>query len=543
MISRKSTSREQKSTGCTTTLSRTSQYGWVYATETDYVVSPWYQDEQGIYHNKKTGASYNSEIRLLNNGKESGIQELTMEGHLQILAEITSTETSELPLSFRHTYINEQTLQIYHPATRSLSSIHCPSVIRTLTELEHQQLMLEIEADERYGETLDHKHSNNEEREMITNDNVSSEEDPSDTKSDDDEDGGMMKKLLKPLKIGTKQSIFLAGLRLDTPCIEFMKLLERKYCTRLMAVIACLEQGKFGVRWLTLTLEEKAVVVRRIALALRIVGNYMVLDEGIYWQGKTITLAELFSITKTKELSQVRGHHDAETTFDPREEDIADYFAEDEGEYLIIHGSFIFGPENAQPGDIDLIIPMLDPRKADKEVAFELLIGNLEDGLQPADFAKIYRINDLHPSPLGSEMDAYLGIPLWGKVAIGTTIAEEWQTILPDFQKLSSKVLDEGRPDSNSKRTRKLVDLAMICHHFLLWMQKEDMGDQSLEIYIENIKEVVQQGNATLLRGSFTLSRGRLTTTLEEIMNIAVYITDYLGAPRKSGRKKTTRKK
>lgn len=170
-------------------------------------------------------------------------------------------------------------------------------------------------------------------------------------------------------------------------------------------------------------------------MALRIAGNYMLKDE-------KVSLSE-----------------QGEDIFNPHEDDIKDYF--DDEDYLIIHGSFIFGPEKEQPGDIDLIIPMLDSFKADKEVDYELVIGDLEN-MSPADFANAYRVSNLHPSKYGSAMDAYLGIPLWGNIAIGSIVYEEWKKIWSDFKKLSEKVLDKGRDDSKEDDPIKVQQIAFL---------------------------------------------------------------------------------
>lgn len=524
---------KQKDPGGAVTLARTPRVfkgKWAYASVAEYNdLLVWYKGWHGVYHNSETGETYDPYFRILTDAREYELRELGKREHQALLREIRTRIYPEPPF-ISDIYINLETLQTYDPSTRTMSFIDTPSESRILSEEEHSQLLCEI--------CIDVALAHYEEKE-VSNRNAPA--------SDRDVDV-VVNKLLKLIKVGTAESIFLVDLLPGAPGTTLAALLEPGHIVRLKQIITSLEQGKCGVRWQTLNWEQKAVVVARLAMALRLVSNYLLKDERILWGQKVLPGVTLLHLASDQEISSVRALEDVDADFDPQKDDIADYFVNTRGEdgereddYLLIHGSFLFGAEKEQPGDIDLILSLLEGSRADKEIPYELILGRLEEGLTPADFARIYRVNDLHPGNRGSEMDAYLGIPLWGTKEIGTVIYEEWQSLLPDFRKLSEKVLDRSRKDSQSKRTRKLVDLAVICHHFLQWMNEEfeiDSFDSTFQEHVECVRELIEWSNATLTTASFALSWSRLSAKLAEIQQVEAYISQFMRLVRNAARRR-----
>lgn len=519
--------RKQRNTGGGTALTKTPgifKGTWAYASIDEYNrLLMWYRDWHGVYRNSETGETYDPYYRILDNAGKDELRELSKKEHQALLKEMRTRIYPEPPI-LSDIYINLETLQTYDPSTRALSFIDAPAETRVLSEEEHSTLLCEI--------CVDVVLASYEEKETSS---IIGQ--VSDRGTD-----AVVNQLLKRIKLGSRESIFLAHLKHDAPGAKLARFLELGYTARLRQIITGLEQGKFGVRWQTLNWDQKGIIVARIALALRLAGNYLLKDELLLWEEKVLPGAVLLGLSTSEELASIQSLENAKPDFDPTRDDISQYFMSEDGEgdYLIIHGSFIFGPESEQPGDIDLILSLLEGSRAGREIPYASVIGKLEEDFVAEYFAKSYRINNLHPDNLGSEMDLYLGIPLWGKKEIGTTIYEEWETILPDFQRLGEKVLDKGHNDSHSKRARKLVDLAVICHHFLLWMNADfdvESFDNTFQEHIERVRALIDRGNATLLSGSFSLSWTNLSAKLEEIRQVEAYITRFLRLVRKTARK------
>ncbi|MDF9408755.1 MAG: hypothetical protein A4E52_02104 [Pelotomaculum sp. PtaB.Bin013] len=259
-----------------------------------------------------------------------------------------------------------------------------------------------------------------------------------------------------------ENSVFGQMLDKNTPYFKRLAAQFPHYVKQLDTIINLLESGAVSPRWLTLPVEGKIEVARRIALAMRTLGDY-ILNK---WAEKKV-------IEDETELPVVGGLFK-------------------EGEIAIIHGSYLFGASDRQPGDIDTIANLFGKNE---KVSADLHLGPRDKSVESSVFATATRTpkdDKLNVSPLISTLDEIVGVPLWGDIDNFAMMeaGEVWDEIGEDVGKLIDSAASDDDP---GKFYRKVINIATVLNYLSVRIIKKD--DKKL-------LQAIWEANAMITSGS-----------------------------------------
>lgn len=177
-----------------------------------------------------------------------------------------------------------------------------------------------------------------------------------------------------------------------------------------------LESGQCGIRWRTLSLEQKIEISRRVVHAMRAIGEYV--------------------MTQFQATGPIAGILDSNLA--------------------IIHGSFLWGAAGVQPGDIDVILEGFSKAQLAAEAVLGCSSKTLDVRFPEGGFTVGGECN---------ELDQLVGIPLWGDAidVSGKTAAQLWPSLRAQidslFEAASSEVDQTGH---GGKCYRKAINIAVV---------------------------------------------------------------------------------